>query len=112
MSHGGYGYTKNSGVSLDFDFIDDTIDICPDIILSAVAVAGAGFFFLIYTSVTMAGRRRRKKRDLNESLCRPGDLSMIELDQTAAVCHKGDIFKPFILRGTYLISKSCQSSRL
>ena len=105
MSHNGYGYTKNSGFTLDLDFIDDTIDLCPDIILSAIAVAGAGFFFLIYTSVTMAGGRKRKKRDSKEStLCRPGDLAMIEVDQTAAVCHKGDIFQPFILRG---ISKSC-----
>ena len=92
--------TAGLGFSLDLSFFEDTIDICPDIILSAIAVAGAGFFYLIYTSVTMAVRRKRKKRAFNNSLCRPGDSSLIEFIHTAAVCHKGDEFlRPFIFRG-------------
>ena len=101
--HNGYTQTAGLGFSLDLSFFEDTIDICPDIILSALAVAGAGFFYLIYTSVTMAARRKRKKRSIQNSLCRPGDLSMVELSHTAAVCHKGDeLLKPFIFRGIFI----------
>ena len=38
-----------------------SIDICPDLILAAIAVAAGGAVFLIYQAITVAGRR--KKRD-------------------------------------------------
>jgi hypothetical protein len=39
-----------------------TIDICPDILIAAIAAAAAGAFFFLYEAITMAGRRRRRKR--------------------------------------------------
>ena len=37
-----------------------TIDICPDILIAAIAAAAAGAFYLIYQGITMAMRRRKR----------------------------------------------------
>ena len=49
---GGYGLDPGSCFSLD---------ICPDLILAAIAVAAAIAAFVLYQTITMAGRRRRKR---------------------------------------------------
>ena len=42
------------------------LEICPDLILAAMAAAAAGAFTLLYTAITMA--KRRKRRALNAPL--------------------------------------------
>ena len=39
------------------------VDICPDILLAAIAVAASVAFFLLYQAITMvpAGKKRRKR---------------------------------------------------
>ena len=38
-----------------------SLDICPDLILAAIAAAAAAGFYLLYITVTMAGRKRKKR---------------------------------------------------
>ena len=54
QSHGSYGGGGGFGSSSCF-----TIDICPDLILAAIAAAGAAAAYLLYTAIT-AGRRRKR----------------------------------------------------
>lgn len=37
------------------------LDLCPDLILSAVAAFGVVAFFVLYQAITMAQRKRRKR---------------------------------------------------
>jgi len=37
-----------------------SLDICPDLILAAIAAAAAAAAFLIYTAIVAAGRRRKR----------------------------------------------------
>ena len=51
-SHGGGGHHCYS------------VDICPDLILAAIAAAASVAFFLLYQGITMVvGRKRRKRND-------------------------------------------------
>ena len=76
---GGHGSYSGGGGS-DSCF---TIDICPDLLIAAIAAASAGAFYLIYTGITMASARRRKRSssympnddDLNDSISFATDLS-------------------------------------
>ena len=43
-----------------------TIDICPDILIAGVFIAGVAAFLLLYQTITMVGRR--KKRGLKHEL--------------------------------------------
>ena len=43
-----------------------SIDICPDLIIAAVAAAAAAGVYLIYTAIVAKGKRRRRKRSLSE----------------------------------------------
>ena len=38
-----------------------TIDICPDILIGGIFAAGAAALGLLYTLITMVGRRRKKR---------------------------------------------------
>ena len=51
--HGSYGGGGSTTASCF------TIDICPDLILAAIAAAGAAAAYLLYTAIT-AGRRRKR----------------------------------------------------
>ena len=51
---GGYGSDPGSCFSLD---------ICPDLILAAIALAAAVAAFVLYQTITMAGRRRKREAD-------------------------------------------------
>ena len=51
---GGYGLDPGSCFSLD---------ICPDLILAAIAAAAAAAAFLIYNAIVAAGRRRKRSQD-------------------------------------------------
>ena len=52
---GGYGGGSSSQDSC-FD-----LEICPDLVLAAVAAFGAIAFFLLYQAITVAGRRRKRR---------------------------------------------------
>jgi hypothetical protein len=39
-----------------------TIDVCPDILLAAAALAGAAAFYALYQAISLKGRRRRRRR--------------------------------------------------
>lgn len=50
-----------------FGIVDDNcdgfdLDICPDLLLAGLALAGAAAFVALFTAITMAGGRRRRKR--------------------------------------------------
>ncbi len=98
--HGSYGYHKKGGgtnIDLGLDDLDLTLEICPDLLIAGLAVAGAAAFFLLYTGITMAGRRRRRRRKRDSSstsgsgepssLCISGHVTVFELDPGAAVCY-------------------------
>ena len=53
-SYGGYGSDPGSCFSLD---------ICPDLILAAIAAAAAAAAFLIYNAIVAAGRRKKRSED-------------------------------------------------
>ena len=54
---GGHGsYSGGGGSGSCF-----TIDICPDLLIAAIAAAAAGAFYLIYTGITKASAKRRKR---------------------------------------------------
>merc|ERR1711962_1397956 len=38
-----------------------SIDVCPDLILAAIAAAAAGAAFVIYQAITARGKKRRKR---------------------------------------------------
>ena len=53
----------------DFGIVEDNcegigLDICPDILLAALAAAAAGAFVALFTAITMAGRRKKRSTDL------------------------------------------------
>ncbi len=52
------------------------IDICPDLLLAAIGAAAAGAFAILFTAITMAGRR--KKRSIDEANNRP-DIDTLQL---------------------------------
>ena len=56
-SGGGY---EDSGSSSGSCF---SLDICPDLILAAIALAAAVAAFVLYQTITMAGRRRKREAD-------------------------------------------------
>ena len=57
---GGHGsYSGGGGSSSCF-----TIDICPDLLIAAIAAAAAGAFYLIYTGITKASAKRRKRSSM------------------------------------------------
>ena len=43
-----------------------TVDICPDLLIAGIFIAGAAAFLLLYQTITMVGRR--KKRGLMHEL--------------------------------------------
>ena len=43
------------------------LDICPDLILAAIATAAAAAFYFLYIAITMA-QRRRKRRDAEPNI--------------------------------------------
>ena len=55
---GGYGLDPGSCFSLD---------ICPDLILAAIAAAAAVAAFLIYNAIVAAGRRKKREAGAGES---------------------------------------------
>ncbi len=56
-SHGSTRYGKpNPIMEMCFE-----LDICPDLILAAIALFGALAFAYLYTKITKAGRRRRRR---------------------------------------------------
>ena len=55
---GGYGLDPGSCFSLD---------ICPDLILAAIAAAAAAAAFLIYNAIVAAGRRRKRSGDSQDN---------------------------------------------
>jgi hypothetical protein len=52
-SHSGGGYGSSPGSCF-------SLDICPDLILAAIAAAAAAAAFLIYNAIVAAGRRRKR----------------------------------------------------
>lgn len=61
----GHGHHKDD----DQNCMGLDLDICPDLLLAGLALAGAGIFLALYTAITMNGRR--KKRALGEAMARP-----------------------------------------
>ena len=57
-SYGGGGLDPGSCFSLD---------ICPDLILAAIAAAAAAAAFLIYNAIVAAGKRRKRSGDSGEN---------------------------------------------
>ena len=55
-----------------------SLDICPDIILTVIALAAAAGFYLLYITTTMAGRRRRKRRRALECECEGEEVEEVE----------------------------------
>ena len=51
-------YSGGSGGSYDNCF---DIDLCPDLLLAGLALAGAGAFLALYMSITMVPSRRRRR---------------------------------------------------
>ena len=39
-----------------------TIDICPDLLIAAAALAGAAAFYILYQAISAKGRKRRRRR--------------------------------------------------
>ncbi len=39
-----------------------TIDICPDLLIAAGALAGAAAFYILYQAISAKGRKRRRRR--------------------------------------------------
>ena len=51
-----------------------SVDICPDLLLAAIAAAAALAFYLLYMAITMVvGRKRRKRNIDNENRNLYGD---------------------------------------
>jgi hypothetical protein len=66
--HGTYGSTSYKG---SISLIGGgtrclTIDICPDILITAAALAGAAAFYILYQAISAKGRRRRRRREGGE----------------------------------------------
>ena len=52
------------------------IDVCPDLILAGLAIAGAAAFFFLYQQITMAAAAqmpRKKKRSIGQMTSSPQD---------------------------------------
>ena len=58
-SGGGYGDTPTGSCF--------SIDICPDLLLAALAAAAAAGFFAIYIAITMAGKRKKRSSESDSS---------------------------------------------
>ena len=50
-----------------------TIDVCPDILIAAAALAGAAAFYALYQAISAKGRRRRRRRFDGEADERPAE---------------------------------------
>lgn len=61
---GGGGHGSFSGFGSMMECF--TIDICPDLLLGAIAAAAAVAFVLIYQGITMAVRRRKRSENVSE----------------------------------------------
>ena len=59
-SYGGGGYGLDPGSCF-------SLDICPDLILAAIAAAAAVAAFLIYNAIVAAGRRKKREAGAGES---------------------------------------------
>ena len=70
--NGGYGYNQYDSCL--------SIDICPDLLLGAIAAAAAGMFYLLYINITKASTGRKKKRSDNVNVIKDliaiGNLDM------------------------------------
>ena len=63
---GMYGsYSKGPVVKgiIDDNCMGFDIDICPDLLLAGLAAAAAGFFGVLFTAITMAGRKKKRSLD-------------------------------------------------
>ena len=63
--------SKNQHVK--YGIIDDNcdgakLDICPDLLIAGLALFGAAAFAAVYTAITMAASRRRRKRTLDQPI--------------------------------------------
>ena len=58
-SYGSYSGSGGSGSCF-------SIDICPDLILAAIAAAAAAAAFLIYQAITVAGKRKKRDDESSE----------------------------------------------
>ena len=56
------------------------LEICPDLILAGIAAAAAAAFAILFTEITMAGRKRRRALDSYE----PVSLSKVLEDLYAS----------------------------
>ena len=60
FSGGGYGSTPPGSCF--------SIDICPDLLLAALAAAAAAGFVAIFIAITMAGKRRKRSEESQLSI--------------------------------------------
>ena len=58
--YGGHGSFSSGGVGSGSCL---SIDICPDLILAAIAAAAGAAVFVIYQAITVAGRKRKKREE-------------------------------------------------
>ena len=49
------------------------VDVCPDLLIGAIAAAAAAAFYFIYVAITKAGRRRRKRHALAQDVVYKGN---------------------------------------
>ena len=61
-SHSGDGYSDTPGGSCF------SIDICPDLLLAALAAVAAAGFLAIYIAITMAGKRKKRSDESEVTL--------------------------------------------
>ena len=72
-SYSGHGASPGSCFSLD---------ICPDLILAAIAAAAAAAAFLIYNAIVAAGRRKKRSDGSDEDTFLSSFLHMITPDNS------------------------------
>ena len=65
----GYGHGHGGHKKDNDNCMGLSVDICPDLLLAGLALAGAAAFVALFTAITMAGRR--KKRSVGELMARP-----------------------------------------
>lgn len=44
------------------------LELCPDLVLAALAAAAAAGFAILYTQITMAGRRKKRSSDTKQAM--------------------------------------------
>lgn len=54
-SYGSHGSSSDDGCG--------DVDICPDLLLAGLAAAGAAAFVVLFTQITMAGRKKKRSTD-------------------------------------------------